>query len=194
MSAVKIVKALLSLDIEQHIDRVKIASALQSLRQIFFFPSELIFTLELASTGSQIEEDVLAYYAEEFSMVPSSIQQAFDFMDHSRFESAELLTTREMSMMTDIRYGKLNLRRDIHQFFAAYQAQQSQGSDLNKLSQEASRILGQIARFNASVQELESKFISVRGRSIPQRPSSTGVDDQPPRRPAKGRRSRSAEE
>jgi hypothetical protein len=45
-AGVRLIKVMLTMDLTKQIDRVRIDTALQSLRQIFFFPSDLKAVLE----------------------------------------------------------------------------------------------------------------------------------------------------
>jgi hypothetical protein len=160
MTGVRIIKAMLTLDLSSQIDRVRIDNALQSRRQIFFFPSELRKVLEELSEGRAVDPEVAAYFAEEVENIPLTIGDALRFLEIGRFEDRNALLIEDLETMESIRARKIDLRLEIHRFFRRYR---TEGPSRSRV--EASRILGQIELFNAAVKELEAKLRSVRGLS-----------------------------
>ncbi len=172
MSAVRALNIFERFDVTRRIDRVKIDNALQTLRQIFFYPSQLIAVLEDIEAGRPVEPDVIEYFADDFGKVPPNVREALSFLVNERFEDSNALRIEDMELMTMIRDGKLNTRREVSQFFRNYQAEADRSS--NRLPMEATRVLGQIARFNTLIKKLEKKLLSAprpRGSSTP-RPRS----------------------
>jgi hypothetical protein len=170
-SAARALRMLEKIDMTRRIDRVKTDNALQTLRQIFFYSSELKNVLEDIEAGRQIEPEVVEFYARNFRSPPIHIQEALSYIENERFEDRNTLLIEDIELMNQIKHGKLDTRREISRFFERYLAEVGRGK--NSLAIDASRILGQIERFNASVQKLESKLLAAR--------NSDAATTRPPR-------------
>ena len=157
-SAVRALKVFEKLDLTRRIDRVRVDSALQSLRQIFFYSSELIAALEDIEAGREVEDEVVRYFADVFRNVTPHIQEALEFIEIERFEGNNLLLIEEVDLMRQIRFEKIDTRREISRFFQSYQGERARGS--NRLATEAARVLGQIERFNVLIKKLEAKLLA----------------------------------
>jgi hypothetical protein len=162
MSAVRLVRSILSLDFSQQIERVRIDNAVQSLRQIFFFPSELRYALEKISDGKRIDLETAKFFAQEFRIVPARIEDAFEFLRVERFEDGQRVLIADIQMMREIQIGKIDVRREISRFFQDYVLENRGGGVRAKIRDDAARILGQIDRLNSAIRECEAKLLSAR--------------------------------
>ena len=167
VSAVRVLNIFERFDVSRRIDRVRIDTALQTLRQIFFYSSELTAALEEIEAGRQIESEVVDYFAREFSDPPPHIQEALSFITNDRFEESNALRIEELNLMQQIRWGKLDVRREISQFFRRYGREHERDGD--RLRTEAARVLGQIGRLNTAIVKLEKKLMAARSGSSPAR-------------------------
>lgn len=158
MTAVKILSKVSPDQIARQVDRVKIDQALQSLRQIFFFPGELIHSLELISSGEAIEPEVARFFRDQFENVSSDVVDAIRYLQADLFEQSQSLSLKDIEIIESIRYGKLDLRRSVHRYFAFYLAALESGDSrrLEEATIEAARLLGQVERLNSSIKKLES--------------------------------------
>lgn len=120
--------------------------------------------------GIVIEQEVIDYYAQSFRSPPFHIKEALSYIETNLFVSSNMLSIDDIELMNQIRHGKLDARREISRFFERYHLEVERGS--NSLATDASRILGQIERFNISVKKLEAKLLAARNSDTP-----------PPRRP-----------
>lgn len=171
-SAVRSLKLFEKLNIDRRIDRVRVDNALQTLRQIFFYSSELTTALEDIEASRPVEPEVIEYFINEFQTVPAHIQGALSFIENSRFEDRNVLLIEDIDIMNQIRYGKIDTRREISRFFESYRAELQRGS--NRIALDASRILGQIERFNALIKKLEKKLLKAhQGAKVAIAPDST---------------------
>src|SRR5947209_9566791 len=157
MNAVQGLRAFEGLNVSRRIDRVRLDNALQSLRQIFFYSSELTRTLEEISRGEPVDPEVVEYFAREFRAVPIEIDDALGYLQNEKFESRNTLRIEELNLMSDIRAGKLSTRRDVSQFFQDYGAANRTGE--RQFGTEAARVLGQIERLNSAIRGLEAKLL-----------------------------------
>jgi len=130
------------------------------LRQIFFYSSELIAVLKDIQNGKTVEPEIVEYFATEFRHTPQHIQEALSFIEHERFEESNALMIDDLDLMRQIRYGKLDVRREISRFFSAYDENIERGD--RRLRLEAARVLGQIERLNSAIQELELRLRNAR--------------------------------
>jgi hypothetical protein len=174
MSAVRIVKSLLTLDLSRQIERVKIDNAVQSLRQIFFFSPELRCALESMSDGESVDIETAEYFAEQFRNVPFRIENALTFLRTERFEDAQHVLIDDIQMMEEINYGKINIRKEISRFFRDFVDHNRAGQRQKKYRDEAARLLGQIDRLNNVIRECEEKLLAARkgGAGTLPRPST----------------------
>jgi hypothetical protein len=170
MSAVRIVKSLLTLDFSQQIERVKIDSAVQSLRQIFFFHSELRDVLEKISEGGSVELEVAEYFAEQFRSIPLEIENALTFLRSERFEDARRVLIDDMQVMRQIYDGKISTRREISRFFRSFIEDGGVEISQKKYRDEASRLLGQIDRLNSAIKECEERLLAARSAKAAKTP------------------------
>lgn len=157
-SIVRTINVFEKLNLDRRIDRVKIDSALQTLRQIFFYSSELTRALEDIEAGRALDPEVVDFFANEYRSVPRHIQGSLDFIEIRRFEDRNALLIEDIELMNLVRIEKIDTRDEISRFFRNYQADFEMGS--NRTSTEASRILGQIERFNSSIKKLEAKLLA----------------------------------
>jgi hypothetical protein len=159
---VRLVKNILTLDFSQQIERVRIDNAVQSLRQIFFFPSELRYAVEKISDGKPIDLETADFFAEEFSAIPPQIQDAFEFLRVERFEDSQRVLIDDVRMMREIQLGKIDVRSEINRFFRSYVRENGRERLKAKFRDEAARLLGQIDRLNNAIQECEAKLLAAR--------------------------------
>lgn len=178
ISAVRVLDVFGRIDMTRRIDRVRVDTALQTLRQIFFYSSELIAALKDIQNGKRVEPEVVEYFAEEFRHPPQHIQEALSFIEHERFEESNALLIDDLDLMRQIRYGKLDVRREISRFFGAYEEKLERNEQ--RLGLEAARVLGQIERLNSAIQELELRLRNARLESA----------DTPASRPSRSRTKR----
>jgi hypothetical protein len=177
MAATSVLKRIVTLDISAQIERVRIDNAVQSLRQIFFFSPELKHALEQIAQGEPINDEIAAFFAESFASVPREIAEALEYLRHERFEDGSRVLIEDMELMSQIGIGKINVRREIGNFFRSYSNSRNNRAERSNVRTEAARIVGQIERFNVAVKECEKKLLRLRN----QRPADQGNDRPPPR-------------
>lgn len=165
VSAVRLLNIFEGFDITRRIDRVKIDTALQTLRQIFFYSSELTATLEDIEAGKLVESEIVEFFATEFNDAPPHIQEALSFITNDRFEDSNALRIEDLDLMQQIRWGKLDVRREVSQFFRRYDREFERDKD--RLRTEAARVLGQIGRLNSAIVKLEEKLMKARSGGSP---------------------------
>lgn len=171
LPGVKLVKALLQVDLSRRIDRVRIDMALHTLREIFFYSTELIKVLEDIEEGKPVDREVAELYADAFEDVPPWMQESLEFLAHERFEDRNILRIGDMNILQLIRDGKIDTRREISRFFRSYL--EGGARRRNELGAQATHVLGQIERLNANIEKLEAKLITARGMggAAPRRPT-----------------------
>src|SRR5438552_13953262 len=86
-------------------------------------------------------------------------KKPLSFMASEKFEDSNALRIEELDLSQQIRYGKLDTRREISRFFRQYR--EGRGGS-NGIGVEASRVLGQIARLNKVIKNVEKKLLSAR--------------------------------
>lgn len=163
ISAVRVLDVFGRVDVTRRIDRVRIDTALQTLRQTFFYSSELIAALKDIQNGKTIEPEVVEYFTTEFRQPPQHIQEALSFIEHERFEESNALLINDLDLMQQIRWGKLDVRREISRFFNAYDENLERSE--RHLRLEAARVLGQIERLNSAIEELEQRLRKARSEN-----------------------------
>jgi ribosomal protein L16 Arg81 hydroxylase len=162
MAAVRLAKSLLTFDFSEQVERVRIDNAVQSLRQIFFLPSELLDAFEEISMGNAISPDLAEYFANEFGEITPRIANAFEFLETDRFEDSRRVLIEDMELLREIRNGKVNVRREVSDFFREYVRAQRHREISPDLRVHADRVLGQINRLNAAIKECEAKLLKAR--------------------------------
>lgn len=156
MQAIRLFTKLMSvLDLTDRRDRVLIEQAIQSLRQIFFFPSDLRVCLNSISRGEAIDDDLLEELIEHYRDVHAPhIQDALSFLRGERFQQSRRLFIEDLEMFEEIARGKTSLRRRVKDFLRGYASSPRE----NDWPTEASRILGQIELLNTEIKRCEKQL------------------------------------
>lgn len=165
LSGVRVLKALLTLDLSRQIDRVRIDNALQTLRQIFFYSTDLIDVLEEIEAGNPADPEVVEHFASEFANLPYGMQHSLEFIENERFEDRNILRIDDLDILQQIRSGKLDARREVSRFFRSYQRDAARRG--RHFSRDATLVLGQIERLNTLIKNLEKKLLAARGSGAP---------------------------
>lgn len=167
IAAIRLIGKISPAALSRQADRVRIEQAIQSLRHIFFFSSELLFSLEQVSEGKEIDPELARLYRDWFRHVDEEIFHALEYLRNDLFEQSSLLSVEDIDFMQQVRYGKINTRRAVFEFFDSYLRAHQAGSrnEIARHSEGAARVLGQIQRFNQSIKKLERKLQRARGNT-----------------------------
>ncbi|MGM4917648.1 hypothetical protein [Tardiphaga sp. 813_E8_N1_3] len=143
------------LDFNDRQDRVLIEQAIQSLRQIYFFPSDLLEFLRQISDGASVDDDLVSELVEIYDDVRAPrIEDALSFLRNRRFERSQRLTIADMRSFEEIANGKISVRQSVRRFLHNYASRPSS----TDWALEASRILGQILRLNDAIEQSENQL------------------------------------
>jgi hypothetical protein len=154
----RLTRAFLRIDLSSRIARVQLEQAIQSLREIFFLPSEVRAALVDISQGKNISLDLARYFADYFREIDGGMEVTLNYLDPRRFSQNLHLRADDIRFLDDVRNGKVRIRSEISSFFDEYFLK----GPKPRSRQKAAALVRRIDNLNKSISTAEKRLDSAR--------------------------------
>jgi hypothetical protein len=139
----------------------------QALRTLYFTPKGILSLLKEVADGEKLSEERIQQFLNDFNDREWKVEAALHRVDFYALKRELGLSLASISVLEQLRYGKINLRRSVQAEVNPYG---QDGTSPNKA--KARRLIAAIEKLNAEIEDVEG-IINGRAQSEPVRQKIT---------------------